>query len=164
MTDDLIPSLWLYFSSIKPGDCLPFRYIVLHHSLTADGSAVNWNAIRKYHMEQNGWSDIGYHFGVEKVGEKFQIMGGRSMKHPGAHAQGFNTSGIGICCVGNFDEEAPPVLQWTRTIELCQQINRFFGRRLEVVGHRETYKMHNKPVEKSCPGTKFDLDAFRRSV
>lgn len=164
MHDDLIPSLWLYFSSIKPKDCLPFRYIVLHHSATADGPTVSWNAIRKYHVETNGWSDIGYNFGVEMVGEKYQVMGGRSMKTPGSHAVGFNTSGIGICVVGNFDDAPPPTLQWLRAIELCQQINHFFGRRLEVVGHRETYKMHNKPVEKTCPGTRFDLEAFRRSV
>jgi hypothetical protein len=164
MTDDLIPSLWLYFSSMKPGDCIPFRFIVLHHSATADGETVNWNAIRKYHMEVNGWKDIGYHFGVEKVGEKYQVMGGRTLKQAGSHAVGFNTSGIGVCMIGDFDNEAPPVLQWLKGIELCQQINRFFGHRLKIIGHRDTYEMLGRPVQKTCPGKMFDIGAFSRSV
>ena len=44
------------------------QYIVIHHSLTKDGTVADWEAIRRYHKEINGWSDIGYHYGIERVG------------------------------------------------------------------------------------------------
>ena len=63
------------------------QYIVIHHSLTKDGTVVDWEAIRRYHKETNGWSDIGYHYGIERVGGGLSLQVGRPESQPGAHTK-----------------------------------------------------------------------------
>ena len=33
-----------------------------------------------------------------------------------------------------------------------------------ILGHRETYPLLNKPIEKTCPGTLFDMNKLRARV
>lgn len=80
--------------------------IVIHHSATRDGITNNWETIRRYHTQTRGWQDIGYHFGIEQIGGRFQIMSGRAMQMPGAHTVGHNLC-LGICLVGNYEQETP---------------------------------------------------------
>jgi len=76
--------------------------IVLHHSAT-DYAGQNAAWIRKIHMEENGWDDIGYHFFINQNG---YIESGRPLAEAGAHAYGFNRWAIGICLAGDkkFDK------------------------------------------------------------
>ncbi len=55
------------------------QYIVIHHSLTKDGIIADWEAIRKHHKNVNGWSDIGYHYGIERVGKNLLLVDGRTL-------------------------------------------------------------------------------------
>jgi len=133
-------------------------YIILHHSFTKDSKTVSWQPIREYHLSL-GWQDIGYHYGIEMVNDKFEILVGRFEGTVGAHTKGLNGLSIGICCVGNFDNEPPDMAQWNILLELCENICRRYNLPVQnVKGHRE-YAPY-----KSCPGNAFDLTAFRNQL
>jgi hypothetical protein len=168
------------------------EYIVLHHSFTKDNETVDWNAIWKFHrswrcngfivteMEANKlkkkglhvtppWRSIGYHFGCERVGNEYQVRVGRDLLKAGAHCRdgGFNSKSIGICVVGNWDEQEPPAEQIILTRLLVEKLMmRYSIKRENVIGHREAQAMAGVPNEmrKSCPGHEFNLISFRAGL
>ena len=79
--------------------------IIIHHSLTEDNVMLSsFDAIRRYHMQTNGWSDIGYHWLLEKVNNKWIWRPGRPEKVSGAHTkeQGMNYKSIGTLRSGEL--------------------------------------------------------------
>lgn len=137
------------------------KRIILHHSLTADSQTVSWNAIRRYHTEVLGWNDIGYHFGIELVGDRYEVLVGRMLNEVGAHTYGQNSDSIGICFIGNFDMSEVPPEQWNLGV-------RFVAGLCETVGNpRISADMifgHCDFSAKSCPGKKFNVKAFAEQV
>lgn len=116
----VIPEEWYSGSS-------PWKYVVVHHSATADGRLNDWEGIRKYHTSyrvdgiivtkevfaqrqmlsagkvfEKPWSDIGYHIGVEFDGGEVKVKLGRPWNKAGAHA-GMHKNGQTI---NKFNEEA----------------------------------------------------------
>jgi hypothetical protein len=174
--------------NIKSGGFKP-SWIVLHHSWSVDSNKLrDWDGIRKFHtswrhdgdeisearaqelMAQGlhvtpPWKDIAYNFGIEHVDGILRILDGRAIGEIGAHAVGFNDRSIGICLIGNFDTDPPSNDRLFILSSLCRDLQREFKiPRDQIIGHRETFVKLGKPVEKSCPGLKFDLDAFRRRL
>ncbi|MDO4540268.1 MAG: peptidoglycan recognition family protein [Syntrophomonadaceae bacterium] len=116
--------------------------IILHHSATADGAVLkDFDAIRKYHIEHNGWRDIGYHYVVELVEGQFKVLHGRSESDEGAHCMDHNKKSIGICCVGNFELTQPPEGLYYVVAELCRDI------------------MSRHPIERICAHKDFSATA-----
>ena len=146
------------------------QFIVVHHSLTKDSGSVSWGAIRDYHLKK-GWSNIGYHWGLEMIGDYPEILIGRYTNQTGAHARemGMNRIGIGICVVGNFDKEAPPrqILSRLRSLVLWLMDEHEIPVR-NVIGHRDVGMMAGynwkRGEYKSCPGKLFSLSSFRDSL
>jgi len=136
------------------------NYIVIHHSATKDSGTVSWGAIREYHKRAKGWSDIGYHFGIEWMGDRDEVLLGRMPDQPGAHCIGLNSNSIGICCVGNFDELDPPEEQWQLCLQVVRWLMGIYRIPTErVIGHREWAK-----DGRSCPGKRWDMGAFRTLI
>lgn len=127
--------------------------IILHHSATDEGT---FESIRNYHIEHNGWQDIGYHYLIEKDGS---LHKGRDEKTPGAHCkeERMNYKSIGICLVGNFDNYKPNEKQLTTLNNLIKDIFNRYGK-LPIYPHSKfaTYK--------TCPGTQFPLDEIIANV
>jgi len=112
------------------------QYIVIHHSLSKDSIVADWEAIRKYHREINGWADIGYHNGIEQVGNSLVLQVGRPESQPGAHVKELhmNSQSLGICVVGNYDV-APPGMELMRI--LAEIANRKISE----------YSIHGRPIK-----------------
>ena len=94
-----------YGSTIKLG--------YIHHTDTANGyssSAVPSiiRSIYAYHVESNGWCDIGYNFLVDRFGRIWEgRYGGITKPVIGAHTGGFNTDTFGVSLIGNYTSTAP---------------------------------------------------------
>lgn len=141
-------------------------HLVIHHSATPDGQTFSWGAIRKFHVEQRGWRDIGYHFGTELVGDAYENIMGREWDDHGAHCPegGLNAIGLGWCVVGNFDILAPSPILWTHLIKTGKYLTRFLKIPVEnILGHAEAQAKYGV-VSKSCPGKNFDLERFRKEI
>lgn len=86
-----------------------YTKLTLHHAagFSADNiedGKEQMQAIQDLHQFVRGWSDIGYHFVVDKAGNIYQ---GRPETVIGAHVWGNNTGNIGVCVLGCYH---PPEL------------------------------------------------------
>ena len=142
-------------------------YIIVHHSLSKDGKRRNFDAIRKYHMNHNGWTDIGYHYVVEKYGKGIMAYYGRPPNVVGAHVKGMNQNTLGICVVGNFDRDEVPEDIWEHTIQVVKALQDDYEvLTSHVLGHWEAQKKQGivKAKRKSCPGKNFNMSKFREDL
>lgn len=134
-----------------------FAGIVIHHSATADTGTKSWEAIRRHHVETQGWDAIGYHFGVEEIDGETVILSGRGLEWQGAHTAGRNDA-IGVCIVGDYDRHAPDMEKSGALVRL-------------VLGLMEVYDLtpdqvwpHHAFAHKTCPGSCFGWDDFHATV
>lgn len=150
------------------------EYVILHHSLTFDGKTVDWTAIRKYHKEVLGFDDVGYHYGIEFVGENALIQVGRPEGMEGAHTRELhmNRRSIGICVTGNYDLAPPklPILCLLSSLvrRICTDYTIPADR---IIGHRDVGMMAGFDWRtkgstgvrryKTCPGVYFPLQTVR---
>lgn len=135
------------------------RKVVIHHSATADGPTLSWNAIHDYHVNHNGWSDIGYHAGIERVGEKYVCIFGRPDVLPGAHTIGENGRSLGFVFVGDYDIAEPShvMLRYASRRVLAPWLLRH-GLGVDAL------VPHNHFAHKTCPGSRFPMDKLRHMV
>ena len=86
-----------------------YTKLTLHHAAgfsadNIDEGKEQLRAIQDLHQFVRGWSDIGYHFVVDKAGNIYQ---GRPETVIGAHVMDNNTGNIGVCVLGCYH---PPEL------------------------------------------------------
>lgn len=100
------------------------------------------SAIQGLHMNNNGWSDIGYHFVVFQPWGRFKIarvFQGRPLNAIPAAQAGHNTGTVAVCVVMQNGEK----LKWQTKAKLRSLVRRLPP---NVRGHYEV-------VATSCPGT-----------
>lgn len=110
---------------------------IVHHSAGPRDQAVK--SIQSFHMDEREWSDVGYNFLVDAEGRVFE---GRGWLGVGAHAVGHNTSGVGVCFIGNDDPtpEAKKAIRW-----LYDEACRMAKKKLKALGHCDVNST-------ACPG------------
>jgi N-acetylmuramoyl-L-alanine amidase len=97
------------------------EYIIIHCSDSDIPSHDNIATIRKWHVDENKWRDVGYHFFIRKSGE---LEYGRPIWESGAHAKGYNRNSIGICLSGSVKFTAP---QFDMLKEICLELSDQYG-------------------------------------
>ncbi|WP_067518578.1 N-acetylmuramoyl-L-alanine amidase [Endozoicomonas ascidiicola] len=112
------------------------NYIVIHCSATRADQHINTDDIRRWHMNDNGWSDIGYHWVIERDGS---VQQGRDVDVQGAHVRGHNHESVGICMVGGMAENGEPEdnftsEQWLALEMLIESLELRYPE-VQVVGH-----------------------------
>lgn len=114
--------------------------LVIHCSDSDYSHHDNYGTIRKWHVEENGWSDVGYHFLILKSGEIAQC---RPVEKSGAHCKGFNGSSIGICLTG---KEEFSEAQFKSLKKLVQRLKEKYDlNEYDILGHRDL------DDRKTCP-------------
>jgi len=140
-----------------------WRYIVVHHSATAGGSAA---LFEKYHRENRHWENgMGYHFvignGVDVADGLVEVGSRWKLQQAGAHVGGdLNKECIGICLVGDFSTghaSAKQMASLDRLIRFLQARCRVPTSR--VLGHAEV-----RPGHTVCPGQNFSMPRLRASL
>jgi len=94
-----------------PEDATPqpttVTHLIVHHSAGSNTSS-DWAArvrsIWNYHVNSNGWDDIGYNWLIDPNGVLYQ---GRGDDLQGAHFCGTNVGTMGICMMGTYSTVQP---------------------------------------------------------
>jgi N-acetyl-anhydromuramyl-L-alanine amidase AmpD len=140
----------------------PWKYVVLHHSATDQGNARRFD---KHHREEKGWvNGLGYHFliGNGNGSRDGQIeVGNRwNSQIDGAHAgkDEYNKHGVGICLIGNFENDYPTSLQISSLTYLINYLQeRCNIPKNQVIMHRDFRKT-------ACPGRLFPYNKVMASL
>jgi len=125
--------------------------IVLHHTADPNQDVETGESrmrlTQNYHMQVNGWCDVGYHF---LIGQDGRIFEGRRLPLMGAHAKGANRDNIGIALMGNFEEGDPTDDQMASVKTLMKAI----ADRYEIDINHENFKGHREAGTTAtlCPG------------
>lgn len=111
--------------------------IIIHHS--ADNGTPY--SIADYHVGTKKWPGIGYHFLIDKNGVVYQSNDIDTVSY---HLANQNTISLGICCIGNFEEDKPTDAQVESLIWLLACIR-------AVIGHKPIFG-HKDKGSTLCPG------------
>ena len=109
---------WGADESLRTPDCTPsysatIKAGLVHHTTNtntyaATDSAALVRGIYAYHVQGNGWCDLGYNALVDRFGQIFEgRFGGIDRPVIGAHAGGFNTDTFGVAGIGEFTTATP---------------------------------------------------------
>jgi hypothetical protein len=142
----------------------PWKYVVIHHSATDEGNARRFDT---HHREKKGWvNGLGYHFligngngsrdGQIEVGNRWdsQIDGA----HAGKDWYEYNKYGVGICLVGNFENDYPTSSQIS---SLTYLIN-YLQERCNIP--RNQVILHKTFRKTACPGRHFPYTEVMASL
>jgi flagellar hook assembly protein FlgD len=159
----------------KPLFAPALRLAIVHHTVNTNAytraqAPAIVRGIETYHVQGNGWNDIGYNFLIDRYGQIYEGRGGGIDKNViGAHSEGFNTGSVGVALIGTYSSIGPTAAQRQALVDLLawrldvahvdplsivattslgnSRFRRGAPLRLRAIsGHRDTYFT-------SCPGT-----------
>jgi hypothetical protein len=132
--------------------------IIIHHSGTHDTPEPDTPAYKRYHINERGWIDIGYHFVVERIGGSYHSVCGRRLNLAGAHCPGRNSVAIGVCFAGDWTEEQPPHEQIDEGAKLIAGL-------CDVLSIPTwNIRSHKEYRDTECPGDSFPMGKLMRLV
>ncbi len=141
-----------------------WRYVVIHHSATNEGNAKRFD---RYHREVKGFPEgLGYHFVIgngKGSGDGEVEVGRRWLEQlPGYHCDNsyMNEYSIGICLVGNFNEDTPTERQLVSLAKLIVKFMENYGiHPWNVYGHQDANLNYTE-----CPGKNFPMKRLKKEL
>lgn len=112
--------------------------VIIHHSATRGQSI---NSIAQFHVQTRGWCGIAYHYGIGWDGKVYLL---NDPERKTNHALNNNTRNIGVCLIGNYDQQPVPQEVVNSCFKLINYLEAQYGP-LRVQFHRDT-----KATD--CPG------------
>lgn len=128
--------------------------IILHCTATRpewmDGKRTSEKVaeVRRWHMHDNGWRDIGYHFLIDRDGT---VAKGRPIEQVGAHTMGHNVGTIGISLFGGYGSAANDKFADHFTPQQDAALQKLIGL-LTAIYKIAKVSGHNQYAAKACPG------------
>lgn len=121
------------------------KRIILHCTATPEGKHFDVATIRRWHVQGNGWKDIGYHYVIYLDGS---VHKGRPIEQIGAHTSGHNKDSIGIVYVGGVDKKgkAKDTMTEAQEVSMVNLIQELRATHGEMTLHG-----HNEFAAKACP-------------
>ena len=139
----------------------PIKNLIVHCSDSGFGDAA---LIRKWHKEERGWSDIGYHHVIlngrrrsvntYKFEDDGLLEAGRAESLIGSHAEGLNATSIGVCLIGKAEFT---VAQFKTLAMLLRTLRAQYPETL-IFGHCSADAFGGMARGKTCPN--FDVAGF----
>ena len=147
-----------------PATYTQVTHLIIHHSAGTNFSN-DWAGVVAayfdYHVNTNGWQDIGYNWLIDPNGVLYEGRGGGD-NIQGAHMCGYNENTMGICMLGNFEVAQPTdtMMQAVKQLlgyKACKEnidpkgdgdITSYPGHMFNISGHKDGCS----PGYTSCPG------------
>ena len=108
--------------------------------------------IRRWHVQERGWRDIGYHWIIGRDGS---IAKGRDESQQGAHCKGHNAQSLGVALVGGHGSRKDDLFTLHYTPEQDAALRRLIGDIRARLGAQIPIHGHHRYAAKACPG--FDV-------
>jgi hypothetical protein len=140
----------------------PWKYIVLHHSAAPEGG---YDQIDREHRKMLGFDGCGYHFvignGTGSADGQIEVAMRWDNQKQGVHCRNAKTHdadeyGIGICLVGDFDQQPPT----PRQVAAAQALIAYLSQRYNISAGRVTTHAHLAATPTVCPGKYFPTQSM----
>lgn len=141
-----------------------WKYIIIHHSATKNGSA---SVFDKYHRRRGMKNGLAYHFVIDngtcgkrdgqlEIGSRWK----KGLSAGGCRQDYFNRVGIHICLVGDYNKKRPTRKQKRTLVNLVNELQKKYNIQTKnVVGHGKI-----KGEKSQCPGKYFPWSDFKKQL
>lgn len=143
-------------------DTATINKIIVHQTDGADSGAFTPYEIANYHVNDNDWAGIGYHYVIIDTGQIYLTQNPNKISY---HASGNNTESIGVAITGShrltdLDVDNADLIgkkEYNSLIYLLAKLKEKYNIPYEnIIGHNETSTL------KSCPN--LNMRAVRSDV
>ena len=141
-----------------------WKHVVIHHSATESGTPTGMD---RYHREERHMENgLAYHFvignghgmadGEISIGNRWreQLDGGHLA------SEALNAKSIGICLVGNFDQDRPTAKQMASTEALVS----YLLKRCRLAAAAVKTHQQINPIHTRCPGRNFPVASLLKGL
>ena len=138
------------------------KFLVVHCADTKTEMDVSVSTLRRWHIGERGWSDIGYHHFIKFDGSIHEC---RDEKYQGAHCKSVNDKSIAICLEGGYGGVDNFTTKQKQSLMFLIGVKKSQHKNAAVVGHNhfdnkacpsfdvvEWYESNLNPIKGDCFG------------